>query len=354
MSTPDMNELRREYNHALGLHFGGEPGESVVVEAPGESARAVLRAAVASHEEAIPALEWLIDRAADDSILQEVRRDVDEVKGDLDFLRSLLRFCVVCGRLVNPANWHADPWSSGGCCTDCEEKANRGKRARTPVGNFPYWPGRTSGFQLSTDQDFRRIAAVPGQGSISHIKIGAPNIIPSGEVSVECSQGPHHEHRGASKLAVLVRLGAAWREDVTPTLAEHTRLCNAWTKMSEADRERHQGGVATRVAEYPDRWHRPDGSPEVDDGRVFLDQLLYGMSNDVPDAGGKWFVGVSDRPRVVVYRLSADGEMVGHLNIRCSCGLELRCPEEKYNAAFDKLVAAGRDRIELQHLRRFA
>ena len=172
-------------------------------------------------------------------------------------------------------------------------------------------------------------------------------------MSIECSQGPDHEHRGASKLATLVRLGASWREDVTPTLAEVTRIVNAWPSMSEADRERHQGGVTTSVAEYPGKFDGSDGLPEVADGRVFLDVLRPRASMEPPDVGGCWFVGVSDRPRVVTYRV-ADGETVGHLNIRCGCGLELRCPEAKYAAAFDKLAAAGRDRIELRDLRRFA
>ena len=353
MTAPDIDKLRREYNHALGLHFGGEPGESVAVKAPGESAGAVLRAAVASHEEAIPALEWLLDRVADDSILQEVRRELDEVKSNLDFLRSLLRFCVVCGCLVNEANWYANPWLGGGCCTDCEEKANRGKMPRTPVGDFTFWPGVTGAVGLKTAQQFRRIAAVPELGSVINVKIGRSHVVPSAEVVVECSQGQHHEHRGASKLAVLVRLGAAWREDVTPTLAEYVNLFNAWPTMSEADRERWQGGVTTCVAAYPDRFYGPDGHPEEDDGRVFLDPLRPRTSGDhVPDADGLLFVGVSDRPRAITYR-EADGETVGHLNIRCGCGLELRCPEKKYAAALDKLVAAGLDRIELRDLRRF-
>lgn len=324
-SKPDRTALYREYQHALNLADGLTPADE------GESAGAVIRAAIGRYDEALATLAPMLDAEGDEATRENIRVELRYLTELRDSLAARLRFCRACGRLLGPERWNMSrrepEW-----CAECEQKALRGEmKARPP--------------RLDSKR-VRRVVAVPREGLQLHDwqKLGHPDApdyaIPTAELSVSCSAaGPYHQRRGATGLALFVRLPAGWREDITPSGAEYARLMSAWPSMSNADKARRTDDGAPRQGR--------DGPKHMDDpnGRVL-------------------FVGRSDRPRVITYnyppqegellRLSDAPRKVGHLELKCGCGVSWRAREATYSAAFDKLAAAGVGVVELRNLVRFA
>ncbi len=235
-----------------------------------------------------------------------------------------------------------------------DEKTYQYAPAAGPLPGAPWTPALV--------EQAARYRLLDAGGSLHYVW---PEQAPLTTVSVWCSQAAYHLKRGPSCVMVVARglmwpadYSARWFEDVTPSAAQVAQWLNKPNpNLTLADRHDNIGGTI------------------IGGRKAFAIRTTGGWAIEVGPARGGWALDLPGRNRHpalmgqarIRYKLpemlglvpDQDGSydlsyLPGRIELRCGCGLAWCRGEDRYSAAFDKLAAAGIDRVELLDLTRFA
>lgn len=262
--------------------------------------------------------------------------------------------CIACGARLDPGRWQHGGLAAR-CCPSCWADA---EEAAILPHIFPDAP--IPGAPWTAEKVSRSLRC----RTLNH-ESGVFEVWPDGgpvtEVSVTCAApGAFHERHGESRRLTVVRWHdiqrnspPRWWEDVTPSDAEVARRLNRRaprkTMNQTDDIGSAAGGLAMAIRMASGQWavhavRRPGRVAADFDRRVRKGEPQacirfqweqWDEAGPLQPTGEPWY-------------------RVAHMNVRCGCGLEYRRREATYSQAFDKLAAAGKDRIELRDLLRFA
>lgn len=283
-----------------------------------------------------------------------------------------VRECIACGAPTGLTPGGPVHFWFNRICEGCRRRTeesyfgpfNESTRESGPTPDVP--PGAP--WSAADVERAARYRLLEEEGGVHHVW---PEDGPLPEMTVSCSgAGAFHARWGASRLVTMVRwvdrsayserLPPRWLEDVTPSPAKIASWLNQPALPAGMTHADHSGRrTETPVGRRPAVAIRTRDGWAIEVGEARGRSVMEGPDRDSRPAQIRMSRVRFKSPNVLGLEPDEEGayhlpRFPGHLELKCGCGLAWRAGETTYSTAFDKLAAAGRDRIELRDLLRFA